>query len=157
MVIKAYFSVNDVKYPVTLKAAANKGIVVNAIQSGQHMETQPAWQNIAALGHGQYFQVEDSGNAGAVATPFDEKLSKLAAQLEDTRLYYGNEEVKQAQKRKLDANTKLRKELSSEALARRDTYNATASGKKNLLGEGELVDAIISGRVELDDIEKEEM
>jgi len=32
-----------------------------------------------------------------------------------------------------------------------------SSRKKNLLGEGELVDAITSGRVELDDIEKAEM
>jgi len=41
---------NDVKYPVTLQAAARKGIIVNAIQSGQHRHTRPAWQEIAALG-----------------------------------------------------------------------------------------------------------
>jgi hypothetical protein len=148
---------NDVKYPVTLAAAANKGIVVNAIQSGQHQFTRPAWQEIAALGHGEYFQVEASGNAVAVSTPFDEKLSRLAAKLEDTRLYYGDAETKKVQKAKLDANTRLRKELSTEALARRDTFNATASGKANLLGESELVDAISSGRVELDEIEEENL
>jgi len=38
-----------------------------------------------------------------------------------------------------------------------DTYNSTKSGKKNLLGEGELVDAITSGRVELDVIDKAKM
>lgn len=148
---------NDVKYPVTLKAAASKGIVVNAIQSGQHAETQPFWQNIASLGHGAYFQVENSGNAVAVATPYDEKISKLAAELENTRLYYGDKEAKQAQKRKLEANAKLREELSSTALARRDTYNLTKSGEKNLLGKGELVDAITSGRVELEEIDKADM
>jgi hypothetical protein len=148
---------NDVKYPVTLAAAARKGIVVNAIQSGQHQFTRPAWQEIAALGHGEYFQVEDSGNAVAVSTPFDEKLSRLAAELEDTRLYYGDEETKKAQKAKLDANARLRKELSAQALARRDTFNATVSGKANLLGESELVDAISSGRVELDEIEEENL
>jgi len=148
---------NDVKYPVTLAAAAKKGIVVNAIQSGQHQYTRPAWQEIASLGHGEYFQVEDSGNAVAVATPFDEKLSRLAAELEDTRLYFGDAETKVAQKAKLDANARLRKELSAEALARRDTFNATASGKANLLGESELVDAITSGRVELDSIEEENL
>jgi uncharacterized protein YegL len=148
---------NDVKYPVTLAAAARKGIVVNAIQSGQHQFTRPAWQEIASLGHGEYFQVEDSGNAVAVSTPFDDKLSRLAAELEDTRLYYGDEETKKAQKAKLDANARLRKELSSEALARRDTFNATVSGKANLLGESELVDAISSGRVELDEIEEENL
>ena len=148
---------NEVKYPVTLAAAAKKGIVVNAIQSGQHHYTRPAWQEIASLGHGEYFQVEDSGNAVAVATPFDEKLSRLAAELEDTRLYFGDAETKVAQKAKLDANARLRKELSAEALARRDTFNATASGKANLLGESELVDAITSGRVELDSIEEENL
>jgi Mg-chelatase subunit ChlD len=148
---------NDVKYPVTLAAAAKKGIVVNAIQSGQHQFTRPAWQEIASLGHGEYFQVEASGNAVAVSTPFDEKLSRLAAELEDTRLYYGDAETKKAQKAKLDANARLRKELSTEALARRDTFNATASGKANLLGESELVDAISSGRVELDEIEEENL
>ena len=148
---------NDVKYPVTLQAAARKGIIVNAIQSGQHQHTRPAWQQIAALGQGEYFQVENSGNAVAVATPFDEELSALAAKLEDTRLYFGDEETRKAQKAKLDANARLRKELSSEALARRDTFNATASGKANLLGESELVDAITSGRVVLDEIEEENL
>ncbi len=147
----------EVQYPASLQAAARKGIVVNAIQSGQQAYTTADWQQIAALGNGEYFQVENSGNAVAIATPFDKKLSELAASLEDTRLFYGDDEVKQAQKRKLDANLKIRKELSSEALARRDTYNATVSGKKNLLGEGELVDAITSGRVELDAIPEEEL
>jgi hypothetical protein len=146
-----------VKYPVTLEAAKRKGIIVNAIQSGQHQNTRPAWQQIAALGQGEYFQVEESGNTVAVATPFDEKLSALAAELEDTRLYFGNKEAKKAQQAKLDANARLRKELSTEALARRDTFNATASGKTNLLGDRELVDAITSGRVELDEIEEENL
>jgi len=106
---------------------------------------------------GEYFQVEDSGNAVAVATPFDEELSALAAELEDTRLYFGDEETRKAQKAKLDANARLREELSSEALARRDTFNATASGKANLLGESELVDAVTSGRVELDEIKQENL
>ena len=148
---------NDVKYPATLAAAKRMGIVVNSIQSGQHEMTRPAWQEIASLGHGEYFQVENSGNTVAVATPFDDKLAKLATELEDTRLFYGDEETKAAQKHKIDASKKLHKTLSTEALARRSAYNATRSGKKNLLGESELVDAITSGRVELDQIEQENL
>jgi Mg-chelatase subunit ChlD len=148
---------NDVKYPLTLETARMKGIVVNAIQSGQHQYTKPAWQAIASLGQGHYFQVEDSGNTVAVSTPYDEKLSALAAELEATRLYFGNREMKQAQQSKLKANARLRKELSSEALARRDSFNATASGKANLLGDRELVEAISSGRVKLDTIEEENL
>jgi len=148
---------NDVKFPLTLERAKQKGIIVNTIQSGQNHSTAPVWQNIARLGDGEYFQVEHSSNAVAVATPFDKKLSELAASLEQTRLYYGDEETKEAQKRKNKATSKLHDELSEAALARRATYNATASGKSNFLGEGELVDAISSGRVELDDIDKADM
>jgi len=148
---------DDVKYPVTLAAARHKGIAVNTIQSGQHQYTRPAWQEIASLGAGEYFQVEDSGNTVAVATPFDDKLSKLAADLEATRLFYGDESTRAAQEAKVEAGIKLRKELSPEALARRSAYNATSSGEKNLLGESELVDAVTTGRVELDEIAEENL
>jgi Mg-chelatase subunit ChlD len=149
--------INDIKFPVTLERAKQKGIIVNTIQSGQNGSTVPVWQNIALLGDGKYFQVENSGNAVAVATPFDKKLSELAASLEDTRLYYGDEEAKKSQKLKSAATSKLHDELSEPALARRGIYNATISGKSNFLGDNELVDAISSGRVELDDIDKDDM
>jgi Mg-chelatase subunit ChlD len=148
---------NDVKFPVTLEQAKRKGIVVNTIQSGQNHSTVPVWKTIAQLGEGEYFQVENSGNAVAVLTPFDKKLSALAASLEETRLYYGDAEAKESQKKKNAATLKLHDELSEAALARRATYNATASGESNLLGKGELVEAISSGRVELDDIDRAEM
>ena len=148
---------NDVKFPVTLEQAKRKGIIVNTIQSGQNHSTVPVWKTIAQLGEGEYFQVENSGNAVAVVTPFDKKLSALAASLEETRLYYGDVEAKESQKRKSAATRKLHDELSEAALARRATFNATASGESNLLGKGELVDAISSGRVELDDIDKDDM
>jgi ElaB/YqjD/DUF883 family membrane-anchored ribosome-binding protein len=148
---------DDVKYPATLAEARRRGIIVNTIQSGQHEHTRPTWREIAALGDGDYFQVEGSGNAVAVATPFDAELAKLSAALEDTRLYYGDEATREEQQAKLEANAKLRKELSSEALARRSAFNATASGEKNFLGESELVDAISSGRVELEEIDARDL
>lgn len=148
---------DDIKFPVTLEIAKRKGIVVNTIQSGQHRETEPVWQNIARLGHGEYFQVENSGNAVAVSTPFDKKLSELAASLEDTRIFYGDKKQRELQARKAEASTKLRKELSEPALARRSSFNASDSGKANFLGNNELVDAISSGKIELDDIAEEEL
>jgi len=149
--------IDDVKFPVTLEQAKRKGIVINTIQSGQNHSTAPVWQTIAQLGDGEYFQVENSGNAVAVATPFDKKLSELAASLEKTRLYYGDAEAKESQKRKNESTRKLHDELSEAALARRAIFNATASGKSNLLGKGELVEAISSGRMELDDIDRDDM
>jgi len=148
---------DDVKFPVTLMKAKQKGIVVNTIQSGQHTGTAPIWQNIAQLGYGEYFQVENSGNTVAVETPFDRKLSELAASLEETRIFYGDDADLELQQKKNDASKKLKTTLSEAALARRSAFNATASGEANLLGDNELVDAITSGRIELDDIEEEEL
>ncbi len=148
---------DDVKFPETLQIAKRKGIVVNTIQSGQQRVTAPVWQKIAQLGYGEYFQVENSGNAVALSTPFDKKLSDLAASLEDTRIFYGDPKQRELQAKKAKASKKLRKELSESALARRSAFNATASGEANFLGNSELVDAITSGRVDLDDIADEEL
>ncbi len=112
---------------------------------------------MAALGKGHYLQVEQSGNAVAISTPYDKKMAKLSARLDDTRLYYGSRDEKAMQAKKEAATIKLHKKASKAALARRATFNASASGKSNLLGEAELVEAIDSGRVELSSITSEEL
>jgi Mg-chelatase subunit ChlD len=144
---------DDVKYPATIAAARAKGIVVNAVQSGQSGLTTRQWTRIAQLGDGAYFQVGQSGNAVALATPFDEKLAELSAELDSTRLYYGNDEEMAAKQRKVEATDKLHTESSLASRARRATFNASKSGDANLFGEGELVDDVASGRVDLSDIE----
>ena len=148
---------DDVKYPVTLSAAKEKGIVVNTIQCGQMGNTTPAWQQIARLGDGHYFEVEQAGSAVAIATPFDEKIATLSVKLDDTRLYYGSEEDKEKQRRKLAAADKLHAAASVESRARRATFNASKSGAANFLGEGELVDEVSSGRVDLSSIDKDQL
>ncbi len=148
---------DDIKFPVTLGKARHKGIIINTIQSGQLGDTRPIWQHIAQLGSGEYFQVEDSGNAVVMSTPFDKKLSELAASLEDTRLFYGDDQQREIQAKRAESAKKLRGVMSKAALARRSTFNATASGEANLLGNSELVNAISSGRVDLNDIAEEEL
>jgi Mg-chelatase subunit ChlD len=148
---------NEVQFPQTLEMAKRKGIVVNTIQSGQQPHTTQVWQQIARVGDGRYFQVENSGNAVAVRTPFDSTLAELSASLEDTRIFYGDVRQREIQAEKIDAGKKLKKELSEAALARRSTFNASASGKANFLGDNELIDALSSGRVDLDDIDEEEL
>ncbi|MCC7413301.1 MAG: VWA domain-containing protein [Gammaproteobacteria bacterium] len=142
----------DVQYPRTLAAARAKGIVVNTIQAGNSGATRHVWTQIARHGEGQYAQVEQSGNAVAIATPFDERLALLSQRLDETRLYYGSDEQKAKRQRKQAAARKLHDSASLETRARRATFNATASGATNLLGEGELVDDVASGRVDLDSL-----
>lgn len=148
---------NDVKYPETLKAALGKGLVVNSIQCGQDISTHREWQQVAQLGNGRYFQVEQGGSAIAIATPYDEKLAKLSAELDKTRLYYGSREEKEAKKKKLEAAEKLHAGSSVASRARRAEFNASESGAENFIGDKELVDDVAAGRVDLSAIPQAEL
>ncbi|MES9943365.1 MAG: vWA domain-containing protein [Candidatus Thiodiazotropha sp.] len=148
---------DDVKYPQTLKLANARGIVVNTIQAGNRAQTRLVWSKIALAGLGQYAQVSQDGNAVAIHTPFDEKLARLSRKLDATRLYYGSEEVLEKKRQKLKAADKLHESASVASRARRATFNATKSGKSNLLGDSELVDDVASGRVELDSIDRDHL
>ncbi|MET0070557.1 MAG: vWA domain-containing protein [Candidatus Thiodiazotropha sp.] len=148
---------DDVKYPQTLNRAKTKGIVVNTIQAGNSPPTRLVWNKIAQAGLGQYAQVAQDGSAVAITTPFDERLARLSRRLDETRLYYGSEEVMEKKRQKLEAAEKLHESASLASRARRATFNASKSGKSNLLGGSELVDDVSSGRVELDAINKEHL
>lgn len=144
---------DDVKYPVTLAAAKRKGIVVNTIQCGNNPATAQQWVRIAQLSAGDHFNVAQSGDAVAIATPYDHELAKLSEALDATRLYYGTEEEKVEQQRKLAATEKVHGEASMESRARRAVFNASAAGTANFLGDGELVDDVVGGRVDLAEID----
>ena len=146
---------NEVRYPEIVASALNKGIVVNTIQCGEIATAIEPWTQIASLGQGNFFQVEQAGGAVAYNTPFDEEIADLSAKLDDTRLYYGSAEEKDKMHRKVAATVKLNEGASIASRARRGSFNASAAGRTNLLGENELVDAIASGTVDLNDIEKD--
>ncbi|CAN5334479.1 hypothetical protein BH24PSE2_BH24PSE2_21010 [soil metagenome] len=148
---------DDVPYPRTLAEAREAGIVVNTIQCGQMGDTIEPWQQIARLGQGRFFQVEQSGGAVAIATPFDRELARLSAALDGTRLYYGSDAEQAIMHRKVAATDKLHAAASVESQARRAAFNASPAGEANLLGSKELVDDVASGRVDLDAIEEKNL
>ena len=145
---------DDVKYPETIALARQRGIAVNTVQCGQIAATTREWQRIAQLGDGKYFRVDQNGGAVAIATPYDRKLAELSAKLDATRLYYGSAEEKAEQARRLAATDKVHAESSVASRARRATFNASPAGKVNFVGEKELVEDVVSGRVDLTTLDK---
>ncbi|MEE8496005.1 MAG: hypothetical protein V3S21_05945, partial [Xanthomonadales bacterium] len=146
---------NEVRYPKIVADALEKGIVVNTIQCGGMSTTVAPWTQIASLGQGNFFQVDQAGGAVAYTTPYDDKIAQLSAQIDATRLYYGTVEEKARMKRKVAATDKLHASASVTARARRGVFNATVGGRANLLGENELVDGIASGAVQFNEIDAE--
>ncbi|MBN1946970.1 MAG: VWA domain-containing protein [Bradymonadales bacterium] len=144
---------DEVQYPTTLSEANRRGIFVNTIQCGQWQETTPVWVEIARLGEGHFFQVEQSGGAIVASTPFDEELAQLARDLDATRIFYGTEE-ELAESRRRDAITAgIYVEGSVSAQARRALFNTSDSGGGNFLGGNELVDDWANNRVDLEELE----
>jgi len=146
---------NEVQYPATIAAANEMGIVINTIQSGNIPTTVVPWTTIASLGHGNFFQVDQAGGAVAYESPYDKEIAALSARLDATRLSYGSEEERNRTEARFAQSREVNEVASVGALARRGVFNAAEPGRKNLLGDKELVDAVASGVVELDEIESE--
>jgi len=146
---------NERLFPEIAADAKSRQIVINTIQCGQDHAARKSWVDIAQLGAGEYFQVGQSGSALALTTPYDGRIAELSRQLDSTRLYFGTAKQKEMQQQKLDATEKLHDKSSVESRARRAEYNLSKSGESNFLGENELVDGVVSGRIELDNIARE--
>lgn len=141
---------DEPQYPEILRQAKAKGIVVNCIQAGNQTNTRKVWQQIASLNQGEFFQVEQSGNAVAVTTPFDDKIAKLSRELDETKLFYGSEEKRQRLEAKEKASRELFASVPAAVQAKRAEYNTKAAGADNLFADSELVEDVASGKVELD-------
>ena len=146
---------NEIKYPAIIADARSKGIVFNTIQCGDLNSTIEPWTQIANLGQGSFFQVEQAGSAVAYVSPYDKEIAELSAKLDDTRLYYGSREEKAMMAHKVEATDKLHASSSISARARRGVFNSSVAGRTNAIGDNELVDAVVNGEVDLDDIDTE--
>lgn len=147
----------EAQYPEIVRTAVAKGIVVNTIQCGEVAQTVAPWTEIARLGNGRYLKVGQSGDAFAVTTPFDDEIARLSAQLDDTRLFYGDDDQMVELRGKMAATDSLEALASAASRARRAIFNATASGYRNLFGDHDLVEDVTRGEVSLDAVPEEQL
>ena len=147
----------DTRYADTCSTAASKGIIINTIQCGTWVEATPIFQEIARLAEGEYFAIQQDGGVTVVATPFDEELASLGANLAATACGWGDERAQTRASLKADTATEIAAAAPVMAQAERAAYFASATGKSSALGEQELVDDVKSGRVQLADIPKDQL
>ncbi len=70
-----------------LRAAKDKGIRISAIRCGEDGETLAAFTRIARPTDGEVATIEQTGGVVAEATPYDDKLAKLNAELAATEVH----------------------------------------------------------------------
>lgn len=143
---------NEAQYPQLVKQASARGILINTIRCGGDQKTAQQWQQIAALGQGSYFTVDQNGSALAINSPFDKRLAQLSAELDGTRLGYGDAASKAKAELKEAATSKLHSFSSAASQARRAAFNALDAGAKNLFGDSDLLVDISEGEVRLEEV-----
>jgi len=140
---------DDVKYPVTCKKAAEKGIIINAIQCGTSAETTRVWKDIAAKAEGSYVAIPQDGGVVAIDTPFDKKLAELNKELGATCLVWGNR-AQQMEQKKMNEKAVC---LDAPAAAERIAYQA----KNSQVNSFDFLDNVKQGKLKLAEVKKEEL
>jgi Mg-chelatase subunit ChlD len=148
---------NDVKYPVSCSLAKQKDIVLNTILMGNNQSAMRVWKEIAVCNQGSYTQVDMNANDIVVNTPYDSVIADLSDKLDDTRIYYGNEEEKSLSFVKVSKSKSISNAVNVNIKAQRAEYNSTKAGKDAYYGKKELLESYKGKSVSLDTIKKEEL
>jgi hypothetical protein len=91
------------RFEVTAQQAAKYQIKINTIRCGQDGETAQAWQQIAMLGSGEFSTIQQDGGVQHIATPYDDKMAALAAEIDSTTVVYGDDSVRRGYASKIAA------------------------------------------------------
>ena len=140
---------DDVKYPVTCKRAAERGIIINTVQCGPDPETRRVWQDICTKAEGSYVQIAQDGGGMAVATPYDKDLAAINKELARTTLTYGDAAQQRDGERKKDSAARLEPAAAAE--------RASFAAKSGAVAAYDLLDAVKSGKLKLDDLKQEHL
>jgi len=144
---------NDVKYPVTCENAARKGIIINTIQCGNLGGTDRVWKDIARRAEGRYVRIQQSGGMTTWKTPYDERLAALSRKLSGTTVFYGDDELRRQEGKKLREADDAAEAAAPEAAAERAGYR----GKSGRVAEKDLVGLYERGEVKLSDLDAKKL
>jgi Mg-chelatase subunit ChlD len=139
-------------YRSITKIAERRGIIVNTVQCGNLDGTREIWQEIARMAEGKYAAIDQSGGMMAVASPYDEELSKLSSDLNATYVAYGSEGGRmQAAQLANDRDAETRAPASAAERA------ASKAGGLYHNESRDLVDALNNKNVELDKLKPSDL
>ncbi len=110
------------------KAAIAKGIVVNTVRCGNQADTESSFRSLAKLADGSFDSIGQTGGMVAVATPFDDELSKLNGAVADTTVYAGAARGREEGERYKSEMKAMAPAASADRLSYRSNSGMGASG-----------------------------
>lgn len=139
------------KYPDVCQAAVKKDLIINTVQCGTVAQTTPIWQEVAKFSEGSYAAIAQTGGMVAIATPMDARLAELNRELGVTLVPYGKAEARRVVLSKQAAAEAAPTSVAADRLMFNNRYGLAVQG------EGELLDSLAQGKVELDAIKKDDL
>ncbi|MEM9491647.1 MAG: hypothetical protein AAGC55_21050, partial [Myxococcota bacterium] len=130
----------------SVRQAVQKGIVVHAIRCGDDRNTGRIWSKIAKLGRGKFTSIAQSGGVVHIATPYDDRLSELSAELNETAVIYGNKRAHSRMARKARASRAAPKA----AAADRSGYYSKTGAR---MDSADILDDVTSGKIAVEKLE----
>jgi hypothetical protein len=147
------FAQGPVRYQHAVQAALQKGIVVNTIHAGDYESgANTGWKDGAQLAGGDYMHIDQNHVVAHIVAPQDQRLTELNTQLNKTYIPYGKTGEEKA--RRQVQQDQRNAEESVAQLAGRVASKASSFYSNE---DWDLVDAMKSGEVDLDEMETKEL
>ncbi len=149
------FSQGRVDYKTACSSAIAKGITVNTIFCGPKQEgVQTGWEEGAKLADGSFLNIDQNQKVAQIATPYDEKLTKLSSEINKTFLAFGAAGLRKKVAERQVAQDRLAKSAAPAAGAERAAFKGSGQYR---VGGVDLVNALADGKVKLKDVKDEEL
>jgi von Willebrand factor type A domain len=147
------FTQGPVYFGEAIALAKNKGIVVNTIHAGNvHQGANTGWKDGALLSGGEYMSIDHNHRISHYNAPQDDEILRLNQQLNNTYIPYGAHGHSRYERQRMQDQKS--KKVSPGLLAKR--ARAKSSGMYDN-SRWDLVDAITTGKVKLENISENEL
>jgi hypothetical protein len=149
----------DTKYPVTLKVAQQKDIIVNAVLAGNAVDTERVWRDIAQHGNGRFIPIpQDGGQIVVIETPYDQDIIILQREINGTVIPYGPRALQKRTEDKTQQVSRVAAAAPAQASEMASFINKRArSTSEAVTGDGDLVSDVVAGRSRLAALRDEDL
>jgi len=134
------------RFDVTAREAGERQIILNTVRCGFDDLTARAWQQIAALGHGEFSTIEQNGGVQQMATPYDAKMSEISERIDSTTVIVGDDAARARYTRSMEAAAAAPAPSKADRAA---YYSGTGAGGRV---EGDFVSGVASGTMSVDKV-----
>jgi len=144
-------------YAQAIAGSVRAKIRVNTIHCGTYQEgVDGKWRDGATLGRGAYSIIDQSQDVRHISTPFDDEISRLGTEVNDTYLAFGTRGKESLARQSLADDATM--SLPASAAKAASIERAVTKNSSNYRNDGwDLVDGLTAGNVKLESIKKDDL